>query len=128
MKTGKRQEKSCLCLIYFHMGTDFDIAGKACDYMGLWSKGEESDKIPQERWEYSRFLFDWRHNFLELTDAKLSWGQMWEMFAKMGEDGWEMISCSPVSSPMFGHGSGDTNKMLFVLKRRMPAVKKSREG
>lgn len=96
--------------------------------MGLWSKDENEgsfkEEIRKEAWEYARFLFDWRHNALEINEAKLNWAQMWDMYAQMGNEGWEMITCAPISNPKFGHSSGDTNKLLFVLKRRIEAKQK----
>lgn len=69
------------------------------------------------KWEYSRYVFNWQQNRIDLDNQKLDWDKMWEMFSKLGNEGWEMVSCTPISAAGYGHGSGDTNLVLFVFKR-----------
>lgn len=76
-----------------------------------------------EQWEYARFLFNWQQDFMDIGNNKrLRWNEAWDMFNKMGEDGWEMITLSPISTSLQGHGAGDTNHLLIVLKRRKSAA------
>lgn len=89
--------------------------------MAKWDTSEtaKSSVNNQDQWEYARFLFNWQQDFMEVGNNKrLHWAEAWEMFAKMGEDGWEMITVTPLSTSLLGHGTGDTNHLLFVLKRR----------
>ena len=94
--------------------------------MAKWDLGSpaKSEDSHREQWEYARFLFNWKQDFMDIGNGKrVHWAEAWDMFGKMGEDGWEMITVTPISTPLLGHGSGDTNHLLFILKRRKAASK-----
>lgn len=94
--------------------------------MAKWgmSEPEKVSNDQKEKWEYARFLFNWQQDYMDLGNGKrLRWGETWEMFDRMGDDGWEMITASPISAPVLGHGPGDTNHFLFILKRRKVSKK-----
>ena len=94
--------------------------------MAKWgmSETDKGSALQREQWEYARFLFNWQQDFMDIGGGKrLRWAEAWDMFGKMGEDGWEMITVSPLSTSMLGHGPGDTNHLLFILKRRKNAPK-----
>ena len=89
--------------------------------MAKWESNEQGkdEKNPRDQWEYARFIFNWKQDFMDIGKGnRLHWAETWDMFDKMGEDGWEMISASPMSTPLLGHAAGDTNHLLFILKRR----------
>ena len=85
----------------------------------LWNstdKNEKNEKTVGLQWEYVRFVFDSRQSLLDLGDnRKLPWNEMWDFFNQLGTEGWEMLSVCPFSSAVFGHASGDTNRILFVF-------------
>ena len=94
--------------------------------MAKWGMSEldKGASLPREQWEYARFLFNWQQDFMDIGNGKrLRWAEAWEMFGKMAEDGWEMITAAPISTPLLGHGPGDTNHLLFILKRQKNAPK-----
>lgn len=74
-------------------------------------------KEKSEKWEYARYVYDWQRDMLELPNGKIKWGDMWEMFNALGEDGWEMVQALPLSQSGAGHEAGNTNKVLFIFKR-----------
>ena len=88
----------------------------------LWNSGEKSEKKDKgfmEQWEYIRFVFDSRQSVLDLGEnRKLPWNEMWDFFNQLGNEGWEMLSVCPFSSSAFGHAAGDTNRILFVFKKK----------
>ena len=96
--------------------------------MAKWDTNElgKSNDNSRERWEYARFLFNWQQDYMDIGNNKrVRWAEAWDMFNNMGDDGWEMITISPLSSSMQGHGAGDTNHLLIVLKRRKPATSRA---
>ena len=93
--------------------------------MTKWNTGEldQGNDTRRDRWEYARFLFNWQQDFMEVGENKrVHWAEAWNMFDRMGEDGWEMITLTPISTSLQGHGAGDTNHLLIVLKRRKAAA------
>lgn len=77
------------------------------------------DTNKSERWEYARFLYNWKQDFMDVgNNKKIRWPQVWDLFNEMGNDGWEMVTATPLSTAAFGHAAGDTNQLLFILKRR----------
>lgn len=88
--------------------------------MAKWDTNEvhRNSEAKKEQWEYARFIFNWQQDFMDVGNNKrLRWPEAWDMFNRMGEDGWEMIGITPLSSSAPGHGGGDTNQLLIVLKR-----------
>lgn len=85
--------------------------------MNNWQVGNS------DTWEYSRYVFNWQRNTMEVGGNKLDWNGVWDMFGGLGNEGWEMISCNPLSSAGYGHEAGDTNLLLFVFKRRKGEIK-----
>lgn len=88
--------------------------------MAKWgSNNINTTGVEKERWEYAQFVYNWKQGVMDVGNNKrLHWPQVWELFNEMGNDGWEMVTASSVSTAMMGHAAGDTNHMLFIMKRR----------
>lgn len=91
------------------------------------------------RWEYIQRTLLWTGETLILEDgSKLEWADAWVHFNELGDEGWELISITPVSnqpivSPTkdtpvaksllsaitggLGYTAGKTEVLLFVFKR-----------
>jgi hypothetical protein len=75
-----------------------------------------------EQWEYDAYIYDWGTSQLEVrrsgTKRALTWTGMWAHFNELGDQGWEMITATPVSDARWGNPDSNTTRMLFVFKRR----------
>ena len=75
-----------------------------------------------DRWEYEAYIYDWGSGHLEVRregrKRELTWAGMWAHFDELGDDGWELVSASPVADARWGNPDNSTTRMLFVFKRR----------